>query len=309
MNRCPITYASISEGERYSSAGLKKLSPKLTKLNDLPFTAEEQRIEALQRADKMSIQGIQPKLSAILSVKESQFQIVDSEGHYILKPQHAIYLEAPENEDLTMRLAAMVGIEVPLHGLVYSEDGSLTYFIKRFDRIKHKDKLSVEDFAQLSLMDRETKYRSSMEKLVPIIERYCTFPLIEKVKLFTRTVVNYLLGNEDMHLKNFSLITRDEKIELSPAYDFINSTIALRNPKEELALTLNGKKRNFSRKHFVEYYAYERLGLNKKLAQKELDLIEERIDDWKQLVSVSFLSNQMKESYLDVLESRLKIIF
>ena len=86
MSRCPITYAAISGAERYSSIGLKKLSSKLTKLNDLPFSAKEQRLEALQRADKMSIQGIQPKLSALLSVKESQFQIVDSGGHYILKP-------------------------------------------------------------------------------------------------------------------------------------------------------------------------------------------------------------------------------
>ena len=271
MSRCPITYAAISGAERYSSIGLKKLSPKLTKLNDLPFSAKEQRLEALQRADKMSIQGIQPKLSALLSVKESQFQIVDSGGHYILKPQHDTYRETPENEDLTMKLAGIVGIEVPLHGLIYSEDGSLTYFIKRFDRIRHKDKLNVEDFAQLSLMDRETKYSSSMEKLVPIIEKYCTFPLVEKVKLFVRTIVNYLLGNEDMHLKNFSLISRDKKVELSPAYDFINSTIVLHNPREELALTLNGKKSNLSRNDFVDYYAFERLGLNKNLVKKEFE--------------------------------------
>ena len=148
-----------------------------------------------------------------------------------------------------------------------------------------------------------------MEKLVPIIEKYCTFPLVEKVKLFVRTIVNYLLGNEDMHLKNFSLISRDKKVELSPAYDFINSTIVLHNPREELALTLNGKKSNLSRNDFVDYYAFERLGLNKNLVKKELSNIEEKIEDWKKLISISFLSEQMKESYLYVLENRFKVIF
>ncbi len=124
-----------------------------------------------------------------------------------------------------MTLAEIFGIEVPVHGLVYSKDKSKTYFIKRFDRIGHNQKLAVEDFSQLLGLDRETKYESSMEKVIWVVSTYCSFPKIEFVKLFKRTLFNFLVGNEDMHLKNFSLITRQDRVALSPAYDLLNSTI------------------------------------------------------------------------------------
>ncbi len=109
MNHCPITYAPCGDN-RYSEAGLRLLSPELTSLKDLEYTAEEQRIEAYNRASKMSIQGVQPKLSAKLNIKEGKFDIVDKGGRYILKPQHHLYPEMPENEDLTMKLAAEIGL-------------------------------------------------------------------------------------------------------------------------------------------------------------------------------------------------------
>lgn len=139
MNHCPITYEACGDS-RYSKEGLKRLSRNLTHLNDLPLTAEEQVKEAAARADKMSIQGVQPKLSAVLSPKKGGFEIVDRGGRYILKPQIPGYFQVPENEDLTMRLAESIGIEVPLHGLVYSKDRSMTYFIRRFDRMGHGEK-------------------------------------------------------------------------------------------------------------------------------------------------------------------------
>ena len=161
MNKCPITYAICQD--KYSLPGLAKLSPRLSNLIELPFTAQEQRREAASRSGKMSIQGIQPKLSAKLSVKNQEFQIVDSYGTFIIKPQHEIFTEVPENEDLTMKMAKYFGIEVPLTGLVYSKDGSLSYFIKRFDRYGKNKKYHVEDFAQLTGNTRETKYSWSIE--------------------------------------------------------------------------------------------------------------------------------------------------
>ena len=134
MKRCPITYEEITSGE-YSVRGLRLLARQLVHLDPFPYTAEEQRREAASRAAKMSIQGVQAKLSARLNVKEEVFDVVDTGGQYILKPQSNLYPELPQNEDLTMRLAADASIDVPLHGMVYSKDGSLTYFIKRFDRI------------------------------------------------------------------------------------------------------------------------------------------------------------------------------
>jgi serine/threonine-protein kinase HipA len=252
IKRCPITYSIISDNQDYSSEGLKLLSPQLLGLNSLPFTSQELRREALNSADKLSIQGVQYKLSAKLNIKEECFELTHTQGKYILKPQSDVYPHLSENEDLTMRMASCLGIEVPIHGMVYGADRELTYFIKRFDRISHKDKLAVEDFAQLSGSSRATKYNFSMEKLIKIVESFCTFPQIEKHKLFIRTIFNFIVGNEDMHLKNFSLITRNSVIQLAPAYDFINSTLVIPKTKEELALPLNGKKSNLKSGDFID---------------------------------------------------------
>ncbi len=308
MRYCPITYEVLAGNEKYSRNGLKQLSPKLTTLQDINFSAKELQNEALARADKMSIQGVQPKLSAVLDIANSSFKLVDNGGLYILKPQSMLYEQAPENEDLSMRMAKLVGIEVPLHGLVYSKDSSFTYFIKRFDRRPRKQKVAMEDFAQLAGLDRETKYRYSMEKLVKVIEQYATFPAIEKSDLLIRVLFNFLIGNEDMHLKNYALITRNGKTTLAPAYDFINSTIAIKNPKEEIALTLNGKKRNLRRKDFIDYYAFEILKLNQPVVNDKLELIEKAKSAWFNLINISFLNDPLKEKYLLLLENRCKVL-
>lgn len=308
MKYCPITYEPIETTEKYSTKGLKWLSPKLTDLDDLPFSAKELQNEALARADKMSIQGVQPKLSAILDVPNNRFNVVDSGGLYILKPQSALYEQAPENEDLSMRMAKIIDIEVPLHGLVYSKDQSFTYFIKRFDRSPRKKKIAMEDFAQLAGLDRETKYRYSMEKVVHVIEQYCTFPAIQKAELLLRVLFNFIIGNEDMHLKNYALITRDGITGLAPAYDFINSTIAIKNPKEEIALTLNGRKRNLRRKDFLDYFAVTILKLPSTVINDKLSLLEKAQSAWFDLIKVSFLNDELKDKYQTLMENRLKTL-
>lgn len=306
--RCPISYTLIQDGSKYSEQGLKSLAPTLSSLADLPLSANELRQEARLRSIKMSIQGVQPKLSAVLNIKEGKFDIVNNHGKYILKPPLDDYPELPANEDLTMKLASLVGIEVPLHGLVYNSDESFTYFIKRFDRAGHKDRLLVEDFAQLSGNTRHTKYNFSMEKIIAIVDR-CTFPLLEKNKLFLRLIFNFLIGNEDMHLKNFSLITRGNKIELAPAYDFLNTTIAIGNAREELALSLNGKKNNLTRKDLIGYYAKERLQLNDRIIQETLDTLKAALPTIYALINISFLSTEMREKYKAVVQQRVAVLW
>ena len=307
MNRCPITY-KLTESS-YSKAGLKLLSPRLTDLKDLAYTSEEQIREAANRAAKISIQGVQPKLSASLNLKLGLFELVDSGGEFILKPQNPMFQELPENEDLSLKMAKKCGIEVPVHGLIYSKDKKLTYFIKRFDRKGRSKKIAVEDFSQLSGETRETKYNSSMEKVVNIIDEYCTFPAIEKIKLFRRTLFNFLIGNEDMHLKNFSLISRNNKIELAPAYDFLSTTIALNSTQDEIALPLGGKKSNLNMKLFVEYFGDKRLCLNEKTINNVLMSIQEAMSSWYELIKDSFLSTDLKSKYNDLLEERIKRIY
>jgi serine/threonine-protein kinase HipA len=307
MNRCPISYNPCGDN-RYSDAGLRLLSAELASLKDLEYTAEEQRKEAYNRASKMSIQGIQPKLSAKLNIKEEKFEIVDMGGRFILKPQHEYFPEMPENEDLTMRLADEIGIEIPLHGLIWSKDNTLTYFIKRFDRKGQNDKVPVEDFAQLAGLSRDTKYEYSMEKVAGLIDKYCTFPSIEKLVLFKLVIFNYLIGNDDMHLKNFSIITENGKVKLSPSYDLLNTTIEYRKPEDEIALPLRGNKRHLTRNMLINYFGIERCELTSRSVEKVLETISSAVPKWKELVNISFLSKAMKDKYLDLLDARLKIL-
>jgi serine/threonine-protein kinase HipA len=307
MNKCPISYLPCGEF-LYSEKGLKLLSPTLKKLDLLPFNAEDLRTEAMLRASNMSIQGVQPKLSAVLNIKEGCFDLVDKYGRYILKPQHHIFQELPQNEDISMRLAASIGIEVPLHGLIYAKDKSLSYFIKRFDRKGQKEKIAIEDFAQLAEMSRDTKYNYSMEKLVKIIDQYCTFPAIEKAKLFKRVIFNFLIGNEDMHLKNYSVISQNGKVELSPAYDLLNSSIVLKGEAEEIALPIQGKKKKLTQKILIDYFGKDICGLTDPVLLKILTEIKVKFPDWFNLIDNSFLSDEMKGRYRLLLQQRIKTL-
>jgi len=307
MKRCPITYEEISAG-LYSKKGLKRLNPALSNLKPLPFSNEELLTESKKRMTKMSIQGVQPKLSARLSIKNGMFDIVDSHGIYILKPNPVYFKQLPENEDVTMKMALRAGIEVPLHGLIYNNEKILVYFIRRFDRKGRSKKNHVEDFAQLAGLSRDTKYNYSMEKVAKLIEKYCTFPLVEKLKFFKLTLFSYLVGNEDMHLKNFSIIHKDGIIELSPAYDLLNSTIALSNPKEEMALPVRGKKSNLSRNILLNYFGHERLGLNKKIITATEEQFRDCFSDWMGLLEICFLSDELKERYSSILQQRREVL-
>ncbi len=310
MNRCPITYEPCGDAH-YSQAGLRSLSRNLKTLDDFPYDAEEQRRQSALRMGKMSIQGMQPKLSARLNIKEGRFEIVDNGGRYIIKPQHAHYSALPENEGLTLHLARLSGIEVPVSGLLRCSDGSWSYFVRRFDRTGHKDRVPLEDFAQLAGLTRDTKYNSSMERLVGILDEHCTFPLIEKVKLFKRSLFNWLTGNEDMHLKNFALISRNGKVELAPAYDFLNSTVALISAGrrlediEEFALPLKGKKRRLTQKLLLDYFGHERLGLPESAIASTVQDLDQSRPAWMERIESSFLPEEQKGLYRELLEARL----
>ena len=187
MNRCPITYEPCGEA-LYSQTGLRSLSPNIKYLHDFPYDAEQQRREAVIRSAKMSIQGVQPKLSVLLNARAGLFEIVDRGGRFIIKPQHSLFPNLPENEGLTMQLAGLCGIDAPLSGLIRCTDGTWSYFIRRFDRVRHNSKVPLEDFTQLGGFSRDTKYNSSMENVVKVLDKFCTFPIIEKVKLFKRSL-------------------------------------------------------------------------------------------------------------------------
>jgi serine/threonine-protein kinase HipA len=202
-----------------------------------------------------------------------------------------------------MSLAATVGIEVPIHGLLLGIDGARTYFVKRFDRAGW-GKVPTEDFAQLTGESRDTKYDSSTERIIGVIDEFCSFPAIERIQLFRRLLFAFLTGNEDMHLKNWSVITREDRVELTPAYDLLNSTIVLRRAEEELALTLRGKKSNLRLKDFWEYLAVERLELLPRIIDEVRIQFRDESAKWLERIENSFLSTEMKARYTILLSER-----
>ncbi|MBM4130219.1 HipA domain-containing protein [bacterium] len=308
MSRCPITGALLPAGQagRYSREGLRRLSPQLADLAPLPFGAAELLVEAAARADQMSVQGVQPKLSARLDARAGRFVLVDAGGRYILKPPSPQYPHLPENEHLTMGLAAIAGIEVPAHGLVAGSDGAWTYFSRRFDREARGRRLAVEDFAQLSGRSRDTKYDSSLEQVAAVIDRHATFPLVEHRQFLRRVLFCFLTGGEDMHLKNWSLITRPPRVQLAPAYDLLNTTIVLRTPREESALPLNGRQRNLRRRDFTEHLGVARLRLPVAVVEDELERLRTASAGWREVIEGSFLPPPLREAYLRVVPVRAR---
>ncbi|MEO8207222.1 MAG: HipA domain-containing protein, partial [Chthoniobacterales bacterium] len=174
---------------------------------------------------------------------------------------------------------------------------------RRFDREK-KQRIPLEDFAQLSNASRDTKCESSMENIATVVERYCTFPALERIKLFSQTLFSFLAGNEDMHLKNFSLITRREVTSLSPAYDLVNSTIVLKRAKEEMALPIRGKKSGITHNDLIRYFGGERLKLSPEQLTEIITRFATALPRWGELIEASFLSPEMKNAYTEVIRQR-----
>jgi serine/threonine-protein kinase HipA len=304
MAYCPINLEPLPTGRSYSEPGLKSIHSKLKHLEPLEYSYAAQLKEVRRRSDKMSIQGVQPKLSAVLKLKDSCFALVDRGGRFILKPNPLAYEEVPANEALTMRMAAEAGIEVPAHGLLRAKDASWVYFVKRYDRVGRTGKVHVEDFAQLSGATRETKYDSSLEQVVRLLEQFCTFPAIEKPKLAKRLLFCFLTGNEDMHLKNFSVWMQDGVVSLTPAYDLLNSTLVLENAKEESALPLRGKKRKLTKELWLNYFCKERLQLTDEQIDSVVKDLKEALPVWDRLIGQSFLSVERQLGYRTILYER-----
>lgn len=309
MRGCPITLEPLADGKTYSKAGLRSLHPRLKHLQPLALSQEEQLRQARLRSDKMSIQGVQPKLSAVLKPEGGIFEVVDRGGRFILKPNPPPYVEVPANEALTMTLAKHAGIKVPPHGLLPAVDGSWVYAIRRFDRAGRNERLHVEDFAQLSGATRDTKYASSLEQIAKLVETHCSFPAVAKAELARRLLFCFLTGNEDMHLKNFSMIVENGKVSLAPAYDFLNSTLVLENASEESALPIRGRKRNLTRSDWVDYFCRERLGMSEAILSVILTDLREGLPEWTKVIRRSYLSAPRQDRYLEILEERHTRLF
>ncbi|WP_418262809.1 HipA domain-containing protein [Flavobacterium faecale] len=260
----------------------------------------------------VAVPGVQPKLS--LSVitdtmqdgSKGRLTVVGAlGGNYIFKPPSDQFPEMPENEHLTMRIAEAFGINTVPSSLIRLQSGELSYITKRIDRTPTGEKIHMLDMFQIT--EAFDKYKSSMEKIGKAIDEYSSNTLLDKVYFLELAIFSFLTGNNDMHLKNFSMINSGEQWTLSPAYDLLNVAIVNPEDTEELALTLEGKKKKLKWEHF------KRLGISLGLNEKQLKGIANRFKKNKpiahQWIDNSFLSDTFKEKYKALLEERYHRLF
>lgn len=308
MSKCLFCYKELGPGEvDFHKSCCRKFFGTAT-VPVLDYTREEMDDLAAQVIkSQTTLTGVQPKLSLNLDKhKDSQkLTIVGLWGGYIFKPQTERFAMLPENEDLTMHLAEIAKLKIVPHSLIRMKDGSIGYLTKRIDRTKNGEKIAMEDMCQLTERQTEHKYRSSYEQIGKAIRKYSAIPQLDMVDFLELVYFSWLTGNNDMHLKNFSLYSPTNEPVLSPAYDLLSAAISNPADDEELALNLNGKKKHIKDSDFIA--AFKTCGVPEivfdRIKKKYVDLLPK----FEEEIQGSFLSEDLKASYIDLLHRRTKV--
>ena len=305
-HNCLYCYEPLGQGGDFHEKCSKKFfgisqPPVLSySINDMTELAKQ----VVERS--VAVPGVQPKLSMSVfkdnsEKPENRLTVVGAlGGNYIFKPPSEHFPEMPENEHVTMRIAESFGIKVVGSSLIRLKSGELSYITKRIDRTITGEKIHMLDMFQIT--EAFDKYRSSMEKVGKALRENSNNTLLDLLFFFELTLFSFLTGNNDMHLKNFSMIKTSSGWSLSPAYDLLNVRIASPEDKEELALTVGGKKKKLTRAYFERFG--EGLGLTQKQIKSVFTRFErnkEKAIDW---ITRSFLSGGMKEAYIETLNER-----
>ena len=250
--RCLICGKAVSEGMAYHASCAKGLFGSETAPTFAYSMAELNELAKRLVLSRVSVPGVQAKLSVHLERTESspdRLTLVGLDGNYILKLPTAMYPELPESEHFAMTLARLCGIETAAFGLVRLESGALAYLTRRMDRedgMKH-----MIDFCQLTDRRTSRKYYGSHEQIARCLRRYASSAGNDVVRFFEVLLFSFIIGNSDMHLKNFSLLREhDGTWRLSPAYDLVPVRVVLPADKDDLALTVNGKNRQLRASDF-----------------------------------------------------------
>ena len=310
MKRCLYCYQPLTGNETdfHPSCSRKIFDQPVPP--ELPYTESQMADLGLKVIQtQVTVTGVQAKLSLHLESPEGRripkrFTIVGLWGGYILKPPTANYPQLPEVEDLTMHLARLARISVVPHSLIRLQSGSLAYITKRIDRVK-TGKLHMEDMCQLTDRLTEDKYHGSHEQVAKAILKYSRNPGLDVVNYFEQVLFSFLTGNADMHLKNFSLIKLPgQGFVLSPAYDLVATALVNPADKEDLALTLNGKKKKITRNDFIA--AFRTLNLDPKQQENIFRKMMNSKAAWMDFIGISFISDEFKERLCDIIEERFK---
>jgi serine/threonine-protein kinase HipA len=312
-DKCLYCYKLLSTGEKdFHAACSKKIFGEPVP-PVLPYTEDELKSLAAEVIkSSTTVTGVQPKISLHLTKGNdvrtlNRFTIVGLWGGYILKQPTPDYPHLPEVEDLTMRLAAIAKIKVVPHSLIRLQSGSLAYITKRIDRVK-KSKLHMEDMCQITERLTEDKYHDSYEQVAKAIQKYSATPGLDLVNFFELLLFCFLTGNADMHLKNFSLIQQPGLgMVLSAGYDLVATALVNPADDEDLALTLNGRKKKINRRDFEA--AFKTSKLDEKQQQNIFKKMEKSKSKWLAFIESSFLSDAYKEDYKLLIQERFKRIY
>ena len=284
-----------------------------TSLPELCISEETLKLLAVESTNKgYTVPGVQKKLSLHLTEdKEPRLTLVNYPTGYILKPQTEEYENLPEAEYLIMQMARSTGIKTVPFALIKMGE-QFAYITKRIDRVKDKDgviMLAMEDFCQLEERLTQDKYKGSYERCAKIITRYSMRSGFDLSELFLRLVFSFVVGNSDMHLKNFSLIGTCEGIceyVLSDAYDMLPVNAVLPEDKEQFALTMNGKKSNIRRKDFLVFA--EKIGIQIPVGEKIMKDVASREETYLSMCDDSYLPQKLKLSLKEIIKERISIL-
>lgn len=308
MDRCLYCYKELEKGQTdfHPACSRKIFGTAIPPI--LPYTHGEINTLAEQVVrSRVTLTGVQPKLSLDLEGNNlpQRFTIIGLWGEYILKPQTKQFSQLPELEDLTMHLAEIAKIKTVPHSLIRFAGGELCYITKRIDRDKKGNKIPMEDMCQLSERLTEYKYKGSYEQIAKLILRHSNAPKLDLTNFWEQVLFCWLTGNADMHLKNFSLYSPVKfNYNLTPAYDMLSTALAMPDDTEELALTLNGKKRKLNRNDFET--AFISSGLDQKVAVNIFVKFERVLPKWLEFIDHSFITNSEKEKYKELIKMRVE---
>ena len=279
----------------------------------------EEKLEELANATVnkgLTVPGVQKKLSLHLSTDiDSRLTIVDYPTGYILKPQTEEYANLPEFENLAMKMAELVGIQTVPNALIQNH-GQYFYITKRVDRnfvpsasADQVQMYAMEDFCQLAERLTADKYKGSYEKCGRIIKEHSSQAGLDMAEFFIRVVFSFVVGNSDMHLKNFSLMETEpgsRRFRLSAAYDMLPVNVVLPEDQEQMALTLNGKKKKIKRQDFMALAA--RCDITEKAAEKMIARICKQKEKFLQACDASYLPTEYKELSKQLITERVEVL-
>jgi serine/threonine-protein kinase HipA len=326
IDRCPGTLAggflSYSPGCLRRMFKGKKVSHILPYLP--PQESEEDAEKFMENRKRISISGVQEKLSMLLERNRLRLTRQGEQGQYILKPIPRDVKrpdQVPANEHLTMQIARQVyGLEVADNALVFFQNGEPAYLTRRFDLKADGTKHAQEDFASLAGRTKHTagndfKYEGSYEDIARIIKAHVAASPVELEKFFSLVLFNYLFGNGDAHLKNFSLVdTQDGDYILSPAYDLICTRLHVDDSYFALKdgmFSDDYETASFQAKGFYGYQDFFefgiRIGLRESRVSKMLKVFSQEHPGVHELIDRSFLREDIKGEYRAFFLERLRM--